>query len=343
MRHTGGVREILDTGYRFFDNAQYNDALECFSQVMKLENQNEEAEAAYNQVIQMVVPRYHFSMLNDKRRNEVYDCAIRKAVDGRKTVLDVGTGSGLLSMMAARAGAKKIFACEMVRPVADVARTVISANGYSDQINVFAKKSSELKVGVDVPSKLDLLITETIDSALIGEGIIPIIRHAKENLLKQNAQIIPQGARIFATLLESDGIYGLNHADTAAGLNVKSFNSLSTKGAYPVRLNIFSHRFLCEPFELCAFDFRSDKLEPRKIEISISPNQNGICHAVAFWFDLYLDEELTFSSSPLNSTTHWKQAVQCFPHPIQIRANKILRLLVNQDLTKFHFNLVQPN
>lgn len=310
---------------------------------MGLENEHEEAKLAYNQVIQMVVPRYHFSMLNDIQRNEVYESAIREAVDENKAVLDVGTGSGLLSMLSARAGAKKIFACEMVRPIAEVARNVISANGFSDRIKIINKKSNELVLGVDIPYKLDLLITETIDSALIGEGIIPIIKHAKAHLLKENAEIIPRGARVFAALLESQDIYELNHANTACGLDVSFFNNLSTNGAYPVRLKIFDHRFLSKPFEICEFDFKLDNLVPRNYVISIPNTQNGICHGVAFWFDLYLHEKTTFTSSPLNSTMHWKQAVQCFPQPIQIGADQKLQLSVCQDLTKFNFDLVQLN
>jgi type II protein arginine methyltransferase len=106
---------------------------------------------------------------------------------------------------------------------------------------------------------------------------------------------------------------------------------------------MFNHGFLCDPFEVCEFDFKSDRLKPRKFEISISTDQTGICHAAAFWFDLYLDKETTFSSSPLNSKTHWKQAVQCFPKPKQIKANQTLRLSVYQDLTKFHFDLIQQS
>ncbi|MGD9192784.1 MAG: 50S ribosomal protein L11 methyltransferase [Desulfobacterales bacterium] len=343
MRNHERIAEILAKGYRSFDNAQYNDAMKYFSRAMELEIHNEEARLAYNQVIQLVVPRYHFSMLNDKERNDVYDRAIRKAVDRNKTVLDVGTGSGLLSIMAARAGAKRIYACEIIRPIADVAKAVIAANGYSDRIDVINKKSDELVLGVDIPYKLDLLITETIDSALIGEGIIPIIKHAKECFLKDNAEIIPRGARVFATLLDSQEIYEMNHADRAVGLDVSPFNSLSTNGAYPVRLKMFKHKFLCEPFEICEFDFKSDQLKPRNIEISISSPDTGTCHAVAFWFDLYLDEDTTFSSSPLNPKTHWKQAVQCFPEPIHIRDNEALQLSVCQSPTKFHFNIVQPN
>lgn len=71
MRNDEEIRDVLDKGYVFYDLAQYNDAMECFSQAMKLENQNEEAEWALNRVIQMVVPRYHFNMLNDRQRKEL--------------------------------------------------------------------------------------------------------------------------------------------------------------------------------------------------------------------------------------------------------------------------------
>jgi len=341
MQKNATTQKILEKGYRYFDQAQYNDAMDCFSRVMQLDDGNEEALAAYNQVIQVVVPRYHFNMLNDVERNEKYDAAIRRAICGGESVLDVGTGSGLLSMMAARAGAKGVYACEMVKPVAEVAKTVVAANGFADRIRVIGKKSDELVVGVDIPHRLDLLITETIDSALIGEGIIPIVQHAKKYLLADDARIVPMAARVEGALLHSDAVFALNHAQQAVGLDVSGFNQLATQGTFPVRLEMFEHRFLCEPFEICRFDFQSGELKKNDISIPVRVMGPGVCHAVAFWFDLYLDAETTFTSSPINAKTHWKQAVRCFQEPIPVADKQMLTLHVTQDLTRFSFDISQ--
>jgi type II protein arginine methyltransferase len=304
-----------------------------------LERGNVDAIEAYNLTIQMVVPRYHFNMLNDIERNEQYNSAIRQVVDTQSTVLDVGTGSGLLSMMAARAGAQKIYTCEVVHPIAEIARQVIASNGYADRIEVFAKKSDELVLGIDIPERLDILITETIDSGLIGEGIIPIVKQAREYLLKPGARVVPLGATVFAGLLESETVLKMNHVDRAVGFDVSGFNQLATNGAYPVRLGQLHHRLLCEPIEVCQFNFEQDALERRRFEFPIVVRETGLCHAVAFWFDLDLTETTTISTSPLNAQTHWKQALQLLPQAVEIQAGERVQLSVNQELTRFDFDL----
>ncbi len=84
-------------------------------------------------------------------------------------------------MMAARAGARHVYACEMLPDLADLARIVVAENGFADRITVVAKASKDLVLGVDLPERATLLVTEIFDALLIGEGALPAIGHAREH------------------------------------------------------------------------------------------------------------------------------------------------------------------
>ena len=93
------------------------------------------------------VPQWHIPMMNDNERNNAYLRAINSAIKGNEYVLEIGTGSGLLSMMADDAGAQKVVTCEVSQPIAEAAKRIIALNGYSDRIDVINKKSTQLIVG----------------------------------------------------------------------------------------------------------------------------------------------------------------------------------------------------
>ena len=80
-------------------------------------------------VDQPTVPPWHFRMLADSECNDAYQRAIERAVSPNLSVLDIGTGSGLLAMMAARAGAGRVTACEVSPHIAAAARQVVADNG----------------------------------------------------------------------------------------------------------------------------------------------------------------------------------------------------------------------
>src|SRR5262249_27444265 len=100
---------------------------------------------------------WHFRMMNDADRNRAYDAAIRRAVGPETHVLEIGTGSGLLAMMAARAGARLVSTCEQVEAIAETAADIVQRNGFGDRVKVIAKRSTQLAVGVDLPEPADLL------------------------------------------------------------------------------------------------------------------------------------------------------------------------------------------
>lgn len=157
----------------------------------------------YQQLAQFVlassVPAYHAEMLADGPRNAAYRQAIEAAVPG-KVVLDIGTGSGLLAMMAARAGAARVIACEMNAAVAETARRIIAANGLADRIEVHACHSSALDRASLFPEGAEVVISEIFSANVLGEGVLESLDHARLHLCAPDARFIPETAEIKVAL-----------------------------------------------------------------------------------------------------------------------------------------------
>lgn len=333
---------LVSKGKSHLENKQYNDARHCFGSVLYLDPEHREARLGLNRVYRKIIPRWHFEMLNDEERNSAFERALAKAITPSTTVLDIGSGSGLLAMMAARAGAKQTVSCEMIAPIAELAQDTVTRNGYGNKIVILDKKSTDMWIGVDMIEKADLLVTETVDCGLLGEGIIPTILHARENLLKEGAQIIPRSATVFATIVESNQLRSLNYADRAAGFDVSPINHYATAGYFPVRSAAFDYVPLVEPFEVFRFDFTQGAIAPQSKPISVPVKREGTCHAILFWFDMQLDDEISISNS-LGSKTHWEQALQCLDEKVWVRAGTTLTLYAEHDCSALSFKLVESS
>jgi len=73
------------------------------------------------------------------RRNAAYDAALKNAMRPGMRVLDIGSGTGLLALVAARAGAERVYSCEMNPAVADAAREIVELNGYSGKVQILVQ------------------------------------------------------------------------------------------------------------------------------------------------------------------------------------------------------------
>jgi type II protein arginine methyltransferase len=322
-------------GDRLARDARYLDALRLFRLASAQDETYREATVAEDHAIRALVPRWHFEMLNDSERTRAYEAAISRAVGRGDLVLDVGTGAGLLGLLSARQGARHVVSCEGIPPVAEVAEEIVRRNGYGDRISVVGKWSTDLVVGLDLPERADVLVTEVIDCGLLGEGILPTLRHAREHLLKEDATIVPARATLRAQLLESVELHKLNHVRRVAGFDVSEFNRLASLGYFPVKLAQTAHRPLAEPVDVFDFDFARDDLAPEERTVRCVPHADGLCHAVALWFHLELVPGVVLSNDPSNTHSHWEQAVQCLELPRPVRRGEAVELRVWHD--GYHF------
>lgn len=332
------VAGLLVLGETHLDNKQFADALECFELALCLEPKNEKALSGRNQAHCQIVPRWHFEMLNDEPRNYAFERALANAVSEDTIVLDIGSGTGLLAMMAARAGAKETITCEMVAPLAALARETIELNGLAGRIVSLNQKSTSLVVGKQLPRKANLLVTETVNGALLGEGIVYSIAHAKANLLTEDAQIIPCGATVYGMVVESARLRGFNSVRFASGFDVSLINRYATRGNYPVRIAAFDHTALTDPFEVFHFDFANSTIVPERKTITVPAKRDGMGHCIVFWFDMQLDQTISISNEP-GSIGHWEQAVQCLEKDVLIRAGEPIAIEAEHDCSSISFKI----
>src|SRR5262245_32392692 len=91
---------------------------------------DEELATLMASILSTNVPSWHFRLVRDEARNRAYECALMRAIRPGCRVLEIGTGTGLLAMMSARAGAGTVITCEAKPIIAHVAREIVVANGY---------------------------------------------------------------------------------------------------------------------------------------------------------------------------------------------------------------------
>lgn len=315
------------------DRGDARGALGCYERALELDGGFAEARKNVSRIYERIVPRWHFSMMNDARRNRLFDNALRKAVKKESLVLDIGTGGGLLAMMAARAGARHVVTCEKSDLVAQAARTIIERNGFHEVISVVNKESTQLTVGRELPRRANVLVAEIFDAGLLGEGAIAALSHARRELLTPDATIIPLRATVYGMLIEAPEILSKCWVqnENACGFDLNAFNRFAKRSYEQIELR--HHNFVALSGGSAVFDFNfGEAIAASTKTVEFKIENQGTVHAIAFWFKLWLDDENCIDTGPdAEAGTHWHQAIQFFTHFRRVGKSDIFRVRASHD------------
>ena len=310
-------------------------AIEALRRAVQLNPDHGHAKANLKAAYRDVVPGWHFAMMGDRARNDAYEAAIRRAVPGKK-VLDIGTGAGLLTLMAARAGALRVTGCETVSIIAERARMIVEQNGFGERATIWPRPSQELAVGRELPERADVLVTETFSSGLINEDVIPTIEHAHEYLLTPNAVVIPRAGSAMGYLVGGEHLKDFLFVDKVSGFDLSLFDDFSPPNMQ-MTLDRFPHEIYSDDIELYRFNLMDRSFPMDKREHRVRVTRAGICLGVAQWIRLELDATTRYENRPGPNapfTGHWSHVLYRFQKPLPVSPGDIVNLTVKNYRTQ---------
>merc|ERR1739844_507758 len=139
-------------------------------------------------------------MLKDEVRTLTYRNSMwhNKHLFKGKTVLDVGCGTGILSMFAAKAGAAKVIGVDM-SSIVDYAKKIVEDNNLSDVVTIIRGKVEEIELPVP---KVDIIISEWMGYCLFYESMLDSVLFARDKWLADDGLMFPDRATLYITAIE---------------------------------------------------------------------------------------------------------------------------------------------
>lgn len=268
-------------------------------------------------------PVWHFAMVNDVPRNQVIEKSIAAMDLAGKTVVEIGSGTGLIALLFAKYGAEHVYTCEMNANLAAVAQRVISSTPYANRITLINENSTVAIGRGDLPYRPDVIFTETLDCGVVGEGFMPIADDIAA-IAGPETTIMPRNVRQFARLIESESLANLNRASSACGFDLSALNEYSTGNYFPVHTELHRHRFLSETVTVRDYTYVDC---PKPLAHRLRAAATGTISGVLSWFSADFGGAIV-SNEP-GSGSHWHQAFHTLPEDIQVEAGVEVSLLID--------------
>lgn len=272
------------------------------------------------------------NMLQDYPRTSTYQAAmLQNTADFKdKVVLDVGAGSGILSFFAVQAGAKKVYAIEASN-MAVHCQNLIQSNRLDDKITLIAGKVEE----VDVPEKVDMIISEPMGYMLFNERMLESYLHAKK-WLKPEGNMFPTTATLFCAPFTDEKLY-MEQFNKAAFWCQENFHSVDLSSLkesamdeffkQPIKDTFDAHILLAKPYDH-KVDFlhsSEDSLHNLSINLSFKILNSASLHGLAFWFDVAFvgsQQTMYLSTAPDQPLTHWYQIRCLLQKPLVVESGQ---------------------
>ncbi|MGI8727019.1 MAG: 50S ribosomal protein L11 methyltransferase [Solirubrobacterales bacterium] len=256
----------------------------------------------------------YLAMVTDSVRFGAYREGIEKNTGPGRSFLDLGAGIGLFAMLAARAGAKPVYAVEPDVSL-DVAKAIARKNGCLDEIEWVSELSSDL----NLDERVDVIAADVSGILPLFQTSLPTLIDARDRLLAPDGVLLPSRDRLFAALahvpepfpFDRDAIASLPFDVTPALPYV-----LNTSAG--VRLDVDA--LLSQPAEWATLDYGTVTAPDARGSCRFTAIRSGAANALCLWFDRELTGEIGFPNAPGGPRTLYGQAAFPLEQPLELAA-----------------------
>jgi len=256
----------------------------------------------------------HEEMLKDSIRTGSYQRAIQnnRHLFEDKVVLDVGSGTGILSLFAAKAGARHVYGIECSE-IIEIARKVAKSNGFEDRITYLQGKAEEVELPLGV-EKVDIIVSEWMGYFLLYESMLDTVIYARDKWLVEGGLIFPDRATLHIAAIED-----ADYKEEKVGFwnNVYGFDFSAVRKCVmeePIVDSVEENAIVTNSH--CVLDLHLDTCTKADLDF-VAPyrlqlRRKDFVHAFIAWFDVHFTcchKPILFTTSPYGRYTHWKQTV----------------------------------
>ena len=267
----------------------------------------------------------HKVMLQDVVRTDAYEKSIGDVVKPEHTVLDFGCGTGILSMFAARSGAKHVIAVDR-SPFIQTAKKIADANGF-DSIDFYHDDHETLQLN----KKVDVIVSEWMGHCLFYEAMLEPLLALRDKYLADGGIMIPAQVSLHMGLVcDEEVMEDLNF------LQEHPYDiDFSPIAHVPLQqtdlLILYPEQILENTADLGAMDMHTiSKAEvPRVFTGRVKANKKAKIYALCGWFDTELSEGVSFGTGPKDMPTHWDQILFPLPEPLTVDPERELTITLS--------------
>jgi protein arginine N-methyltransferase 1 len=269
-------------------------------------------------------------IVGDPLRMRAYTDAIARVVRPGSVVVDIGAGGGVLSILAAKAGARRVYAVEAV-PLAWVVADSAQRSGVAGVVTFVHGKSTD----VTLPESADVIVSDLRGVLPLFRKHLPSIVDARERWLRPGGALIPRRDVLHAALVEAPDLYH-RHVGvfdrTPYGVDMTALRDLAVNRWY---LGLKEEVALIgDATGFASLDY-ADLVDPNlDARVGLEATRPATAHGFCVWFDTILADDVFLSNSPRDEETVYGRAFFPFEQPLALEAGDRIRVRLRAKLTE---------